>query len=346
MFGGKDAVDVVLAKRFQSVKAFNVWKQSSAGQKLLRKYTDLKAKKLEDGSVIVWNDTNKDEQFDGNEELIARNGYTIKRTPTGKKGVAKPRYEKRIQRSEWIADNGGGVKACKKAQPIKPQSAYTIILQLVGAVRRQSEELQQTSLMFVAKSYHDILKEEVLRALYSKFADVRRDEKWDKKLIGSPEFKILCIVGMPTPRALYDAFLQQQSNINTEAIATWTSDVIADPQQCAVLAARSVSEYGLSEQMLLSEIAAGWGQGGAAQLRESGGVRAPIEEREPLRVSDQEAQEALNFLRQVEAEAERAQEAPPRLALRGPAPERGLAVRESGRRVRGEIDVDSGDEGQ
>jgi hypothetical protein len=56
MFGGNNALDVVLAKRFQSVKAFDVWKESNAGRRLLVKYPDLKAKKLDDGGVIVWDD--------------------------------------------------------------------------------------------------------------------------------------------------------------------------------------------------------------------------------------------------------------------------------------------------
>jgi hypothetical protein len=115
MFGGSDAIDVVLAKRFQSVKAFDLWKRPNAGQKMLQKYPKLKAKSLEDGGVIVWDDADDNGDFDaGKEELIARNGYTIRHTPIGKGGVAKPRYQKRVERSEWIVDNGGNVKSYKR----------------------------------------------------------------------------------------------------------------------------------------------------------------------------------------------------------------------------------------
>jgi hypothetical protein len=258
MFGGDDAIDVVLAKRFQSVKAFEVWKQSSAGQKTLRKYQHLKAKSLDDGGVIVWDDADDNGDFDAaREELVARNGYIIKRAPIGKGGVAKPRYQKRTKRSEWIADNGGGVAAYKAAQPVKPQSAYTIVLQLISSALKRVQGKPPRVELELAKTYYKALKPAVLDALYSKFQGVSRDEKFDKKLTGSPEFKILCIFGMPTLQTLAQELNQGQYAINGDNIARHLDRTISEPETMSKEAARGVVEYGLDERFLVAEIGAG-----------------------------------------------------------------------------------------
>jgi hypothetical protein len=70
--------------------------------------------------------------------------------------------------------------------------------------------------MPIAKAYYVKLKPVVLTALYYQFQNIQQDEKWDKKLTGSSEFKILCIVGMPTAEQLFAAI--QQGRVVTEIL--------------------------------------------------------------------------------------------------------------------------------
>jgi hypothetical protein len=206
----------------------------------------------------VWDDVDDNGDFDAaREELVARNGYIIKRTPIGKGGVAKPRYQKRTKRSEWIADNGGGVAAYKAAQPVKPQSAYTIILQLISTALKRVEGKPPRAELEIAKTYYKALKPAVLDALYSKFQGVSRDEKFDKKLTGSPEFKILCIFGMPTLGTLAQELNRGQYAINGDNIARHLDRTISEPETMSMEAAHGVAEYGLDDRFLIAEIGAG-----------------------------------------------------------------------------------------
>jgi hypothetical protein len=143
----------------------------------------------------------------------------------------------------------------------------------------------------IAKWYYKTLKPAVLNALYSKFQGVSRDEKFDKKLTGSPEFKILCIFGMPTLENLMHALSQgRYADINEANIQGKLDRTISETEIMSKEAVRYVGDYGLDERLLRAEIGVG-----AVAARTTPRAAASVP-RESVRETALDRQLALDFL--------------------------------------------------
>jgi hypothetical protein len=257
-FGGAEAIQVQSAKRFQSVGAFNVWKDSSAGRKAIEKHP-LKAKKEEDGSVIVWIDLNANDDWDEDEPLVSRNGLTIRRKST--RAGAVPVYMSLQERSEWLAEHKDlKVKDYKKSREVKPKSAYTIISQaLSGTWQKVKAQVREGSMMSHVQEVYGPLKDKALQFIYRTDVarGVQRDEKFDKQLISSPEFKLI-VLSMFTrlnPASVASQWTGGRPvEVDTRNAGELARKIVRNPAAYVATMVTKLKEWDVPEELALAEI--------------------------------------------------------------------------------------------